>query len=87
VPLEDMAGALHEAAKQGDVDELRQLLAQASPGDVNAGEPKHGYRPLHYGARNAGCSCCSPAEVHRTHSAWMRGLMRIVCTEQLPGTE
>lgn len=46
-----MAGALHEASKRGHVDELRELLAQASPGDVNAGEPKHGYRPLHYGAR------------------------------------
>ena len=43
------ASALCEAAKHGDVDELRQLLANASPGDVNVGEPKHGYRPLHYG--------------------------------------
>lgn len=41
--------ALREAAKHGHVEELRQLLATASPGDVNAGDPKHGYRPLHYG--------------------------------------
>jgi hypothetical protein len=43
------ASALCEAAKHGDVDELRQLLVTHS-GDVNVGEPKHGYRPLHYGA-------------------------------------
>ena len=53
---------LCEAAKHGDVDELRELLATASPGEVNAAEPKHGYRPLHYGApphtHTAAASCC-----------------------------
>ena len=41
---------LCEAAKHGRVDELRDLLASASPCDVNASVTKHGYRPLHYGA-------------------------------------
>jgi len=45
----DSAKALREAAKVGDVDKLRELLANCSPEDVNTGEPKHGYRPLHYG--------------------------------------
>ena len=42
--------ALCEAAKHGRVDELRDLLASASPRDVNGSVSKHGYRPLHYGA-------------------------------------
>ena len=45
-----VASALCEAAKNGDVNELRALLATASPADVNTAEPKHGYCPLHYGA-------------------------------------
>jgi len=45
----DSSKALREAAKVGDVDRLRELLANCSPDDVNTGEPKHGYRPLHYG--------------------------------------
>ena len=48
---EMVASNLCEAAKHGRVDELRKVLSQCSTAEVNAGEPKHGYRPLHYGTK------------------------------------
>jgi hypothetical protein len=47
-----MSGALCEAAKNGEVNELRELLANCSPSEVNASQPKHGYRALHYGVHS-----------------------------------
>ena len=71
--------ALREAAKHGHVEELRQLLATASPGDVNAGDPKHGYRPLHYGAYRL-------LAKQQMEDPSPRHLTCLVCPEQLRGT-
>jgi ankyrin repeat protein len=41
---------LHEAAKTGKIDKVRQLLKEGHP--VNAVDPSYGLTPLHFAVRN-----------------------------------
>jgi len=41
---------LHEAAKTGNIDNVRRLLAEGHP--VNAVDPSFGLTPLHFAVRN-----------------------------------